>query len=709
MGRFMKIGIITYQKVNNYGADLQAYALQAKLRSLGYDAENIDYLHYKHPRFKATKKSKRIVPIPLKTRIKAFLFPFVSKLRNLKCQTFVKQREALFEQFEKDFLVLSEEFQTIDALYQKCPLYDVYISGSDQIWNPRSDTSLAPYFLDFAPKGAKCVSYASSFGVSELPGVTFACFKRLLKRFSAVSVREKSALRLVNSMSLGVETRHVVDPTLLLTANEWASVSRKPTNWSDTPFVLLYDLITSEAAVRLAYQWAQKLKCRIVRIGDGSYGPSEFVWLFANASAVITTSFHGTVFSILNSKSFYSVIPATMTNAGRIESLLTLLGLEKRLIHERDCEPKPDLLREIDYGAVNSQLETLRKDSLDFLVRAIEKPAQEVETKEPLETYAVWNANKDVRANSTSGGLFSIFAEYVISQGGLVFGAAFTDDFKAVHHISVSSMDELSKLMKSKYVWSDPQEAYQEALEALKTGKKVLFTGTPCQISVIRKLADVYADNLLTLDFVCHGTPKPEVWAAYVKELEEKYGSALTNFEFRNKDKGWNFQNIVYSFKSGKRCRVIPWNDSYFHGFSINAFLRAGCYQCAYANPNHPSDFTIADCWRVATSHPQYDDNKGTSLVLVNTPKAKKLWDILLKSGKICGGKYEFDLAQMRNSALMNPAPKPSCYSSFDKIFKETNSFNAAAQTYLSWKKCIKYTLMYIVKKIGWIYLKKRQ
>lgn len=705
----MKIGIITYQKVNNYGADLQAYALQAKLRTLGYDAENIDYLHYKHPRFKSTPKSKRIVPIPLKTRVKAFLFPFVEKLRNLKCRVLVKQREALFERFERDSLVLTQEFQTIDELYEKCPLYDVYISGSDQIWNPRSDTSLAPYFLDFAPEGAKCISYASSFGVSELPGATFACFKRLLKRFSAVSVREKSALRLVNSMSLGVETKHVVDPTLLLTAKDWEAVAQEPVGWSNQPFVLLYDLIASEAAVRLAYQWAQKNKCRVVRIGDGAYGPSEFVWLFANASAVITTSFHGTVFSILNRKPFYSVIPAAMTNAGRIESLLTSLGLEERLLRERDGEPKLDLVREINYGVVKSQLEALRKNALDFLVRAIEKPTQDVEAKEPLDTYAVWNANKDVRANSTSGGLFSVFAEYVISQGGLVFGAAFTDDFKAVRHISVSSMDELPKLMKSKYVWSEPKDAYQEALQALKAGKKVLFTGTPCQIAVIQKLAEAYADNLLTLDFVCHGTPKPEVWAAYVKELEEKHGSKLTNFEFRNKDKGWNFQNIVYSFKNGKRCRVIPWNDPYFHGFSINAFLRAGCYQCAYANPNRPSDFTIADCWRVATSHPQYDDNKGTSLVLINTPKAKELWDIFFKSGKICGGKYEFDLAQMRNSALMNPAPKSNVYASFDKIFKETSSFETASSVYVSWKKMIKYTMMYFVKKYGWQYFKKHQ
>ena len=183
----------------------------------------------------------------------------------------------------------------------------------------------------------------------------------------------------------------------------------------------------------------------------------------------------------------------------------------------------------------------------------------------------------------------------------------------------------------------------------------------------------------------------------------------MTDFEFRNKDKGWNCQNIVYSFRNGVSRRVIPWNDSYFHGFSINAFLRPACYECAYANPNRPSDFTIADCWRVATSHPQYDDNKGTSLVLVNTPKAKKLWDVLFASEKMDGGIYDFDLAQIRNSALMNPAPKSNEYASFDKIFKETSSFETASSVYVSWKKTIKYTMMYFVKKSLWGYFKKHQ
>lgn len=681
-----RLGIITYQKVGNYGADLQAYALQAKLTAQGYLAENIDYLYYKHPRFKETQKSKCVLPLSFKMRLKAKLFPYFTKLRECAHPKLAKKRACLFEAFENEFLVCSKEYRTIDDIYDNPPKYDVYIAGSDQIWNPRSNTSIKPYFLDFAPKGSKCISYASSFGVSQLPGSAFYLFKKLLSRFNAVSVREKSGLTLIKSMSLNVETKHVIDPTLLLTAEEWTKVSKRPEAAPDGSFVLLYDLIASPECVSLAHRWARELNCNVIRIGSGAYGPSEFVWLFANASAVVTTSFHGTVFSVLNNKLFYSVIPSGMTNSGRIESLLSGLKLNKRMIRADEC-CSVNLTTVIDYGPVNEHVKNKCDDSLAFLIRAIEEPPIRHAVREPIASYAVWNTDGQIRAESTSGGLFSVLAGNVLSQNGVVFGAAFTDDFKAVRHIGVTSVDELKSLMKSKYVWSDPTDAYKEAVELLKVGKKVLFSGTPCQVAAVTKLAKGYQDNLVTVDFVCHGTPKADVWAAYANELEKREGSKLTRYEFRNKDKGWNFQNIYYSFANGKCCRVIPWNDPYFHGFSINAFLREVCYKCPFANPERPSDFTIADCWRVAASHPEYDDNKGTSLVLINSKKADALWRELLNSNKISGGEYDFDMAQIRNSALMNPASKPTCYDSFDAEFKRTNSFAMASRVYCSWKK----------------------
>ena len=217
-------------------------------------------------------------------------------------------------------------------------------------------------------------------------------------------------------------------------------------------------------------------------------------------------------------------------------------------------------------------------------------------------------------------------------------------------------------------------------------------------------------DEKLTLvDFVCHGTPLPEVWESYAKELEEKYGSKLIRYEFRNKDKGWNFQNVVYSFANGRQRRVLPWLDPYFHGFSINAFLRPCCYTCPYAKIERFSDFTIADCWRVAASNPEYDDNKGTSLVLVNTDKAVTMWERVRGGGCVEGGPYDIDLAQCRNMALMHPPSRPKCHDAFMARLKETGSFSEAAKCYLSWKKDAKLAAIYWIKRLGWFYFKHHQ
>ena len=199
------------------------------------------------------------------------------------------------------------------------------------------------------------------------------------------------------------------------------------------------------------------------------------------------------------------------------------------------------------------------------------------------------------------------------------------------------------------------------------------------------------------------------MWKSYVEELEKKYNSKLVRYEFRNKDKGWNFQNIAYEFATGKKKRIIPWLDPYFHGFSINAFLREGCYKCPFAQLKRISDFTIADCWRVAASNPEYDDNKGTSLVLVNSDKAISLWKKLMSDGVLVGGEYNIDLAQSRNMALMHPPTRPLRRDMFMRVFHETGSFAAAAKCYLSWKKSAKYALMYLVKRLGWFYFKHHQ
>ena len=703
-----RVGIITIQKCNNYGADLQAYALGAKLSSLGYDAENIDYLFYKHPRHQGGKLEKPVLPISMKNRIKEFLFPIIASFKGLRNKCVTMERNKRFDEWFSRNVKVGREYRSVKSLYDDPPKYDVYMVGSDQVWNPRLYSNIKPYFLDFVPGGTKCVSYASSFGVSELSGPVFYKYKQWLKKFSHIGLREKSGKRIVKAMSLGAEVANVLDPTLLLDSKEWATVAVEPEEKPVRKYLLLYDLIASEETVAFARRWARRNEWAIVRVGDGGYGPGEFIWLFAHAEAVVTNSFHGTVFSILHHKPFYSVIPNGMCNAGRIESLLVKLGLVDRIIY---ASGSADLVQKgmEDWSRIDSKLLEMRSASIEFLERAMADDGAKQSHKLPIGCYAIWNSDVAIRAASTSGGVFSILAEDVLSRGGIVYGAAWDADFRHVRHCDIDNAADLSRLRQSKYVYSDANDAIKEAKSALANGYEVLFSGTPCQCAAMRIAAKGIDEKLTLVDFVCHGTPLPEVWESYAKELENKYDSRLTRYEFRNKDKGWNFQNVVYAFTNRRQKRVLPWLDPYFHGFSINAFLRTCCYTCPYATIERVSDFTIADSWRVAASNPEYDDDKGTSLLLVNTDKANVMWECVRGSGCVSGGAYDVDLAQCRNMALMHPPSKPKCHDAFMERFKDTESFSEAAKCYLSWKKDVKYTAIYWIKRLGWFYFKHHQ
>lgn len=258
-------------------------------------------------------------------------------------------------------------------------------------------------------------------------------------------------------------------------------------------------------------------------------------------------------------------------------------------------------------------------------------------------------------------------------------------------------------------MWSDPTRAYRQALDDLKAGRRVLFTGTPCQVAALSALARRArcADNLLTLDFVCHGTPRPEIYASYVKELEAEKGEPVIRYEFRNKDWGWNFARQKVTFADGS-ARVL-WADRYFAAFARNYSLRSGCFHCPFVGLERPSDFTMADCWRVATSHPEWDDNRGTSLVLVNSVKAQALWDALVETKTLKSCAYDLDLAQLRNRPLQQRPACPQGYGRFQKTFDETESFHAAFHTFGSVQLVLRTLVVFAVKKLGWRYFRRHQ
>ncbi|MFB6320159.1 polysaccharide pyruvyl transferase family protein [Saccharicrinis sp. FJH54] len=377
-----KIGIITIVKVNNYGAELQAFALQQKLNDLGYNAELIDFLYYKHKNYERTSLSKPWIKLGVKKKIQELIYPLIIKIKTIKYLKPSKERNKKFDLYHKNHTHFSNRcFNSIDKLFKEKWNYDVFMVGSDQVWNPTSYTSLDPYVLNFAPKNAITVSYASSFGVKCLPPETIYRFKNSLSKFSAIGVREIDGKRIIEQQ-LGLEARVVLDPTLLLDRERWllyAKVQKIEPN-----YLLLYMLSKSDIAIKLAEKIAKLKGYKIIRIckeaapPDNSKkienvldaGPAEFLGLFMNASFVITNSFHGTAFSVNFERPFYTVINNRKMNNSRQLSLLKSLKLENRII------TKPSDFSEIhvtdcDFTKSIVKLNELRKQSINFLFESI--------------------------------------------------------------------------------------------------------------------------------------------------------------------------------------------------------------------------------------------------------------------------------------------------------------------------------------------------
>lgn len=379
----IKIGIITILKVNNYGAELQAYATQAYLRNAGYDAEIIDYLFYKNKGHKATKGSRPVFPFPLSARIKEWLYPRIMSLKGICNKKADKARKANFAKFHEDNTAMSPTYHSVEELYAAKLPYDIYMTGSDQVWNPGIYSSIAPYFLTFAPEGKKRIAYAASFGVANIPEYAKGYYRQRLDKYDAIGVREKNAVDIVRQLS-STRAEWVLDPTLLLGKEEWMKVA-KPTNEDISgKYILIYELTPCQYISRLAAHLHQATGWQIVRICKGASredkgqevinvidaGPAEFLYLFANASAVVTNSFHGTAFSINFQLDFYTVTPARKQNNSRQKSILELFGLDDRLLPEDAPMPQTDKLH-IDYAPVREILQCEREKSAKFLNEAI--------------------------------------------------------------------------------------------------------------------------------------------------------------------------------------------------------------------------------------------------------------------------------------------------------------------------------------------------
>lgn len=259
-------------------------------------------------------------------------------------------------------------------------------------------------------------------------------------------------------------------------------------------------------------------------------------------------------------------------------------------------------------------------------------------------------ANDDIRMDSSSGGIFTLAAQYILDQNGYVCGAAYTDNFEKVEHILISDESELSCLRGSKYVQSDMGQNYRKIQEILKDGKLVLFTGCPCQVAGLYKFLGHEYDNLFTIDLVCHGVPSPKVFRRFVQQRKKEYGP-IKYLSFRDKRAyGWTVSTLI-NFDNGETYKKYRTDSSYMKSFLELMSLRKSCGNCPFAHIPRMGDLTIADFWNIDKYNKEYDDKKGTSMVLINNERGRHLFDLIRWKMILCE-KVPLDFAKKNNAQL---------------------------------------------------------
>lgn len=288
--------------------------------------------------------------------------------------------------------------------------------------------------------------------------------------------------------------------------------------------------------------------------------------------------------------------------------------------------------------------------------------------KRPI-VYAVQHKNEEIRAASRSGGIFTAVSDVVLLDNGIIYGCILDEKFNAVHY-RADNVDDRNKMRGSKYIQSKLGDTFRRVEKDLIDGKKVLFSGTSCQVAGLRKYLRKEYENLICVDIVCHGVPSPKVWNNYLKWQEKRKNSLIKSVDFRNKkDYGWHAHVETLIFENGEKVNSRIFTDL-FYGHNI---LRPSCYECPYKTIMHPGDITIADYWGIEKAAPEFDDDKGVSLVLINNDVGKKYFEAVKETVRWKATKIEDSM----QPPLKAPFPKPKERTEF------WTDFNSKGFTYI--------------------------
>lgn len=309
-------------------------------------------------------------------------------------------------------------------------------------------------------------------------------------------------------------------------------------------------------------------------------------------------------------------------------------------------------------------------------------PANNVYAEESMKTvYAGWNKSKSVKRKSSSGGMFSLLAEWFINNDGYVVGCAWENDF-SVKHICVNNKKDLEKLRGSKYIQSKAGGIYIKVKSLLDSGQKVLFSGTPCQVHGMRTFLNRDYENLYTIDLVCHGVPPYKMFKKHLLEVSEGGLDKVTNVYLRYKKPCWSFGSVRVEMSDNRTYMVPTVQDAYFNIFNFNYSLRDSCHKCRYTNLNRTGDITLCDFWGF---YPQsfrlFGYDKGISGVVVNSQKGLELFEHIKEAAV-----YEKDSIERLlngNKPLKEPFKEPENVSDFWNDYENGMSINELNKKYV--------------------------
>lgn len=322
-------------------------------------------------------------------------------------------------------------------------------------------------------------------------------------------------------------------------------------------------------------------------------------------------------------------------------------------------------------------------------------------------TYIGYNKTEEEREISSSGGLFVLLAKKIISEYyGVVFGAAFNEKQNVIH-IRADCLKDLTRVLTSKYVQSDCSAVFPKVLDDLKCGKKVLFSGTPCQIEGLKKYIQFQKvneevetnikDNLYTVDFVCHGVPSSGVWRSYKSYLEDEFKSNIIQTNFRSKRNGWHDYSFKAVFENGIEFKESHELNVYMHQFLLDKNIRLSCLQCKNKGNNYYSDITLADAWKVEKVCQKWADDKGTSLFIIRSQKGEFLLNSVKSQLELINADYE-DWCKFNPSLIKatQGSPERDCFFDDYKRLSRNDFWNKYRK--IPFKKRIRYFIKKIAK-----------